>query len=370
VTGGITTAVAKLTSEINDNTEIPTWLATRQIAFLSKKASELMTPFTAQANTIKAQLTYATANMKAYYSQYATGQRLNTSAQNSAGTQLNRVMSAGGIDPTDTAAIADWSAKTGIPADQIAAAAQTKNLLTGLTVSGKEATQVANAQLEKVLNDPAYIQSMANGLNTGAVTADVLAQLTGRGTIGAAITSAIVSRAQEIADANGNPSGVNYQGIVNDVIVAQNPAIRQRVTALQTVQNLTPAIQELSDAASRSNIQSINGAIQSVGIQFGGTTYNNFEDLATIVQSELSGVVGYGSASDQSRSIAAVFANPNQSPEQFMSSWNKVIVPALNATGAAIAAQAGTQASSLNLNSDGSTGNKGTGGSNSNPAGL
>lgn len=371
VTGGITTAVAKLTEDIQNDNNIPTWLATRQISFLSNKASELMAPFTAQANTIKAQLSYATANMKAYYSQYATGQRLTTAATNSANTQLNRVLKAGGIDPNDTAAIAQWSTQTGIPADQIAVAAKTQNLLLQLNVSGKETTQAANAELSSLLNDPSYINTMAQGLVSGAITPDVMMQLTGRGTIGSAITGAVVSQAQSIAEASGNPNGVNFQAEVNDATYAANATTKQRVQSAQSIQSLIPAFQTLATSANLSQFPTINDLIQNTGIQFGGVTYNNFDQFATAVQNDLSVVLGVSGQTDQTRAMAQQFANPDQSPQQFASSL-KQLQTIMDANTASIASQAGTQAASLNLNSDGTpiTAPGSSGVSASNPFGL
>ena len=368
----INAAVTKLTDEINNNTDIPQWLAVRQVAYLANKASELTGPLTNQANTIKAQLSYATSNMKLYYTQQNTQARLALTSNAQMQSQFKTALANGGVNAADPNSIASWSSITGFPQSEVYAMASNANLTKALTISGKQATQAANNMMLEAANDPTYIAGMARALASGALTIQDLPYATGRGAIGSALTSKIMMAAQSMVDASGNPNGVNFSAIQGQYSYATNPAVQTRAGALKTVQNMSANLQSLSDEATRSNYPTINSAISSLGIEFGGTTYNNFKQFAQVAQNELSGVIGYGSATDQSRQISQLFADPNQSPQQFISSWNSVVVPALNATGQAISALAGSYGSTiLGINSDGTLTTSPSGASSSSdPAGL
>jgi len=365
----INAAVTKLTDEINNNTDIPQWLAVRQVAYLANKASELTGPLTNQANTIKAQLSYATSNMKLYYTQQNTQARLALTSNAQMQAQFKTALANSGINAADPNSIASWSSITGFPQSEVYAMASNANLTKALTISGKQATQAANNMMLEAANDPNYIAGMAGALASGALTIQDLPYATGRGTIGSALTSKIMMAAQSMANASGNPNGINFSALQAQYAYSASPAVKTQIAAIQTTQNMAQQLMNLSQQAERSNYPTVNAMLKATGIEFGGTTYNNWNQFMTAYQDALSGALGYGSATEMTRAMAMEWADPNQSPAQFISAFNNVVTPALQAKADAFASQMGPFAGSANLTSPTSAAQTGAG-STADPAGL
>jgi len=363
----INAAVTKLTDEINDNTDIPQWLAVRQVTYLANKASELTGPLTNQANTIKAQLSYATSNMKLYYTQQNTQARLALTSNAQMQAQFKTALANSGINAADPNSIASWSSITGFPQSEVYAMASNANLTKALTISGKQATQAANNMMLEAANDPNYMAVMARALASGWLTIQDLPYATGRGTIGSALTSKIMMAAQTAAQANGNPTGINFTQMQAQYAYSASPAVKTQIAAIQTTKNMADQLIALSQQATRSNYPTVNAMIRATGVQFGGTTYNNWNQLMTAYQDALSGALGYGSATDMTREMGMQWADPNQSPAQFISAMQNVVTPALNAKEQAFASQMGPYAASAGITTPGSTSGAS---SSSDPAGL
>ncbi len=66
------------------------------------------------------------------------------------------------------------------------------------------------------------------------------------------------------------------------------------------------------------------------GVALGGKRYSNFMTARTAFADELSGALGYGSASDMSREMGFDMTNANLSPENFRSAIEEIVVPFVN----------------------------------------
>lgn len=132
---------------------------------------------------------------------------------------------------------------------------------------------------------------------------------------------AIYNKASEL-NPNFDPAGfeLGYK-------VAASPKIRQQISALDNVQAVIPKLLQESDAASRSNIPVLNKAIIAGGIAIGNKNYSNLEAARTAFADELSGALGFGSATDMSRQMGFDLTKTNLSPTQFNAAMNDIVVP-------------------------------------------
>ena len=113
--------------------------------------------------------------------------------------------------------------------------------------------------------------------------------------------------------------------------VAANPKIRQQISALDNVMDRLPDLIDISDKASRSNITSLNKIIEKGGLALGNTKYSDFHTAQVAFADELSGALGFGSATDMSREMGFSMTDPTLSPKQFSSAMQNIVLPFIKA---------------------------------------
>jgi hypothetical protein len=109
--------------------------------------------------------------------------------------------------------------------------------------------------------------------------------------------------------------------------LAKNPRVQQQLASLDNVKMGVDSLLEASDAATRTGATILNKAVIPAGIAFGGQKYSNFATARTAFADELSGALGYGSATDMSREMGFDMTNPNLSPDNFRSAIQDIVVP-------------------------------------------
>ena len=109
--------------------------------------------------------------------------------------------------------------------------------------------------------------------------------------------------------------------------LAKNPKVQQQLASLDNVERGVPDLLKFSDAAARSGATILNKAILPGGVALGGRTYSNFRTARTAFADELSGALGYGSATDMSREMGFDMTNENLSPENFRAAVQDVVIP-------------------------------------------
>ncbi len=109
--------------------------------------------------------------------------------------------------------------------------------------------------------------------------------------------------------------------------LAKNPKVQQQLASLDNVQQGVPDLLRFSNAAARSGVTVLNKAIIPGGIAFGGKHYSNFRTARTAFADELSGALGYGSATDMSREMGFDMTDGNLSPQNFASAIQDVVIP-------------------------------------------
>lgn len=108
---------------------------------------------------------------------------------------------------------------------------------------------------------------------------------------------------------------------------SSNVSVQKQLASLENVKSGVADLLRLSEAASRTRAPILNRALIAGGISVGGKRYSDFNTARTAFADELSGALGYGSATDMSREMGFNMTDPSLSPEQFRSAIQTVIVP-------------------------------------------
>jgi hypothetical protein len=111
---------------------------------------------------------------------------------------------------------------------------------------------------------------------------------------------------------------------------ASNPKTQNQMASINNVLSGVPDLLKVSDAAARSGVTILNSFINPAGYALGGKRYSNLKIARTAFADELSGALGYGSATDMSREMGFDMTDPNLSPENFKSALQDVVIPFVN----------------------------------------
>jgi hypothetical protein len=141
------------------------------------------------------------------------------------------------------------------------------------------------------------------------------------------------------ADLNPNFNPASFE---MGFTLAKNPKVQQQLAALDNVKLAVPDLIAASNAASRSGATILNKAIVPGGIAVGNKKYSNFRMARIAFADELSGALGFGSATDMSREMGFNMTDENLSPENFRSAVQDIIIPFLDRKRGTMLNQMGT----------------------------
>lgn len=110
---------------------------------------------------------------------------------------------------------------------------------------------------------------------------------------------------------------------------AENPKVQSQIASVRNTEASVPDLLKFSDAASRSNVPLLNSFIVRGGIAMGGKAYSNFAAARKAFADELSGALGFGSASDMKLEMGLDLTDPTLSPAAFRSAITDVVLPFL-----------------------------------------
>jgi len=96
-----------------------------------------------------------------------------------------------------------------------------------------------------------------------------------------------------------------------------NANTQKTLAAIDAVENTFGIISGLVDQAVNTGIPILNKIVMPGVISVGNVKTSNFATVATALADELSGVLGYGSATDMKLQLGIDLTTPTQSPEQF-----------------------------------------------------
>lgn len=107
-----------------------------------------------------------------------------------------------------------------------------------------------------------------------------------------------------------------------------SPRIASQLASLDNVESGVPDLLKASDAATRTGSPLLNKAlVPAAGLIFGNKKYTNWDTARTAFADELSGALGYGSATDMSREMGFNMTDKNLSPEAFRSGVQDILIP-------------------------------------------
>lgn len=103
-----------------------------------------------------------------------------------------------------------------------------------------------------------------------------------------------------------------------------NPTTQKTLAAIGAVDKTFGIISGLVDNAVNTGIPALNKIVVPGAIDIGDVSTSNFATTATALADELSGVLGYGSATDMKLQLGIDLTNPTQSPQQFKTNLETV----------------------------------------------
>jgi hypothetical protein len=109
--------------------------------------------------------------------------------------------------------------------------------------------------------------------------------------------------------------------------LAKNPKVQQQLASMDNVREAVPDLLAASDAAKRSGITALNSYTSPIRVAIGSRTFSNLRIARTAFADELSGALGFGSATDMSRQMGFDMTDPNLSPENFRSGIQDIVIP-------------------------------------------
>lgn len=106
--------------------------------------------------------------------------------------------------------------------------------------------------------------------------------------------------------------------------IASNPKIVQQVAAQDNALSLIPEMTQVSDEATRVGPTVFNSMINKTGYAFGGKKYTDLRVMQKVFADEVSGALGFGSATDMTRELGLTMADLDLSSPNFRSAMNKI----------------------------------------------
>ncbi len=109
--------------------------------------------------------------------------------------------------------------------------------------------------------------------------------------------------------------------------LASSVKVQQQLASIDNVKAAVPDLLKLSDEASRTGITVLNNLISKGGFTLSDKHYANLATARTAFADELSGALGFGSATDMSREMGFDMTRPDLSPDAFRSQIQDVVIP-------------------------------------------
>jgi hypothetical protein len=124
--------------------------------------------------------------------------------------------------------------------------------------------------------------------------------------------------------------------------LAKNPKVQQQLASLDnSIQGVSDLL-KASDAASSTGLRVLNEYAPKGGLTIGGKKYSNFRVAQKAFADELSGALGFGSATDMSRQMGIDMTDPTLSPDRFSAAITDIVVPFINRKRSTLLYQMGT----------------------------
>lgn len=128
-----------------------------------------------------------------------------------------------------------------------------------------------------------------------------------------------------------------------------SPRIASQLASLDNVQSGVSDLLKASDAATRTGSPLLNKVVIPAGsLVLGNQKYSNWQTARTAFADELSGALGYGSATDMSREMGFNMTDQNLSPAAFRSGIQDIVIPFVERKRASLLKQGSVYGTSAN----------------------
>jgi hypothetical protein len=165
-----------------------------------------------------------------------------------------------------------------------------------------------NTQMYRVAQDIAY----------GTLTMADFNRIYGRAMGNAGTKVAIYDKARELnPDFDPSKFELGFK-------LAGNPAIRQRLVAIDSLGPVIDKIEGLAQQADLTNVPALNKLLSAGKFAIGDKTITNYRQLQTLLGDEVGNALGVGSGSDLKTRLGLDLVNPNLGPQQFIASMEQI----------------------------------------------
>jgi hypothetical protein len=165
-----------------------------------------------------------------------------------------------------------------------------------------------NTQMYRVAQDIAY----------GKLTMADFNRIYGRAMGNAGTKVAIYDKARELnPDFDPSKFELGFK-------LAGNPAIRQRLVAIDSLGPVIDKIEGLAQQADLTNVPALNKLLSAGKFAIGDKTITNYRQLQTLLGDEVGNALGVGSGSDLKTRLGLDLVNPNLGPQQFIASMEQI----------------------------------------------
>ena len=176
----------------------------------------------------------------------------------------------------------------------------------------------AGQQPEIEIKPGTRMYRVAQDIAYGTLTMSDFNRIYGRAMGNAATKAAIYDTARQLnPDFKPSAFELGYK-------LAGNPAIRQRLVAIDSLGPVIDKIEGLAQQADLTNVPALNKMLSAGKFAVGDKTITNYRQLQTLLGDEVGNALGVGSGSDLKTKLGLDLVNPNLGPQQFIASMEQI----------------------------------------------
>ncbi len=190
-----------------------------------------------------------------------------------------------------------------------------------LPQGNQQGNQQSQDQSQSVPGKPlsnSTFESSARDLANGKMTPDQFNQTYGRSAKTAPAKQMIIDRAQQI-----NPK-FSPSSFKAEYDYATTPSVMQQAQAIKSAYPNIDKMIQLSQQASANGIKSLNDIQLKGSVEFGGQPAANFLQAQKLLGDDVSGILGFGSASDMKTKLGLDVIDTGLTTAQFASNMNQL----------------------------------------------
>jgi hypothetical protein len=189
--------------------------------------------------------------------------------------------------------------------------------ISGLPTAAEQRPE-AGTQPEIEIKPGTRMYRVAQDIAYGTLTMSDFNRIYGRA-MGNAATKAAIYDTARLLNPDFSPAKFEL-----DYKMAANPAIRQRIVAIDGLSPVIEKIKEISSKVGNGDVQAFNRLLQGAKLQVSNKTVANFQQLKTLLGDEVGLALGVGTGSDLKTKLGLDLVNTNLSDGSFQSNMDQL----------------------------------------------